>query len=155
MNQKIKIADKTNSYTITSFYNYYLDNIEKDTVYDIPYSVYRKIITEYFQYIRDEVIEKGKRVRMPNRMGTIQIVKKQPKFWDKRSLRLDYNETKKTGKLVYLLNEHSNFYKYRFHWDKTDILTHNKTWYQLVMTRSNKRHLAQLIKNKEMDYEEV
>lgn len=155
MNQKVKIADQTNSYTITSFYNYYLDNIEPDTVYDIPYSVYRKIVTEYFQYMRDELIEKGKRVRMPNRMGTLQIVKHQPKFWDRRSLRLDYNETKKTGKIVYLLNEHSNFYKYRCHWDKTDILTHNKTWYQLVMTRSNKRRLAAIIKQHLLDYEEV
>ena len=137
MNQKVKLADKTESYTIPSFYNYYLDNIEEDTIYDIPYSVYRSIVTEYFQYLRDELIEKGKRVR------------------DRRSLRLDYKATKEQGKLVYLLNEHSNFYKYRCHWDKQDILTSNKTWYQLQLTRTNKRHLASLIKNKIMDYEEV
>lgn len=155
MNQKVKLADKTESYTIPSFYNYYLDSIEEDTIYDIPYSVYRSIVTEYFQYLRDELIEKGKRVRIPNRLGYVQIVKHLPKYWDRRSLRLDYKATKEQGKLVYLLNEHSNFYKYRCHWDKQDILTSNKTWYQLQLTRTNKRHLASLIKNKIMDYEEV
>lgn len=155
MNEKVKSADQTTSYTIPSFYNYYLSNIEKDTAYDIPYTTYRKIVTEYFKYLRDELLEKGRRVRIPCRLGYIQIVKHLPKYWDKRSLRLDYKATKEQGKIVYLLNEHSNFYKYRCYWDKSDMLTNNKTQYQLVLTRTNKRHLAQLIKNKIMDYEET
>ena len=35
------------------------------------------------------------------------------------------------------------------------MLTSNKTMYQLVMTRDNKRRLAQIIKNKERDYLEL
>jgi hypothetical protein len=66
-----------------------------------------------------------------------------------------YAETKKVGKIVYHLNEHSNFYKYRYYWNKHNMLNHNKTMYQLIMTRDNKRRLAQIIKNKERDYLEL
>nr|DAL58526.1 MAG TPA_asm: hypothetical protein [Bacteriophage sp.] len=41
MNELNKSANKTASYTIPSFYNNYLSSIEPDTVYDIPYSIYR------------------------------------------------------------------------------------------------------------------
>ena len=80
---------------------------------------------------------------------------KRPKYLDKRSLRIDYQATKQTGKLIFLLNEHSDMFKYRFMWSKVDMLATNKSKYQLVATRANKRTLAQIIKNREMDYEEV
>lgn len=51
MNEPNKLADKTKSYTIASFYNDYLSGIEKDTVYDISYTLYRNIITDYFKYL--------------------------------------------------------------------------------------------------------
>lgn len=102
MNQKVKNADKTKSYTISAFYNSYLDDIEQDTIYDISYSLYRKIITDYFQYLRDELIERGKCVRLPYRMGSVQIIKNKPKYYDKRSLRIDYQSTKQYNKLIFL-----------------------------------------------------
>ena len=51
MNEPNKSANKTASYTIPSFYNNYLSSIEPDTVYDIPYSVYRQIVTDYFSIL--------------------------------------------------------------------------------------------------------
>lgn len=155
MNQKVKIAEKTKSYTVASFYNSYLDNIEPNTVYDVSYKQYRSILTDYFKYLREQLLYHSKCVKLPNRLGTIQIVKHRPKFYDRRSLRIDYQSTKKYNKLIFLTNEHSDFYKYRCHWDKTNILIKNKTGYQLVMTRANKRELAQIIKNKLYDYQEL
>lgn len=155
MNEKVKTADKTKSYTIPSFYNSYLDDIEQDTVYDIPYQLYREIVTEYFQYLRDELIEHSKCVKLPYRMGTVQIVKHKSKYYDKRSLRIDYQATKQYNKLIFLTNEHSDFYKYRMHYNKTDVLVPNKTKYQLILTRANKRRLATIIKNQITDFEEL
>ena len=155
MNEKVKQADKTKSYTIPSFYNDYLDSIEKDTVYDIPYEQYRKIVTDYFLYLRDELLEKSKCVKLPYRLGSIQIIKSRPKYLDKRSLRIDYQATKQYNKLIFLTNEHSDMFKYRIYWDKHDMITPNKTQYQLIMTRANKRYLAQIIKNKIHDYQEL
>lgn len=155
MNEINKLANKTASYTIASFYNDYITNIEPDTIYDIPYTLYRKIIIEYFQFMRDELIERSKEVRLPYRLGTICIVKRKPKHYDSRSLRIDYQETKKQNKLILLDNTHSDMYKYRLYWKKYDMLVSNKMKYQLTMTRANKRNLAYNIKNKIHDYIEL
>ena len=82
-------------------------------------------------------------------------MKSKPKHLDKRSLRIDYQATKETGKLIFLLNEHSDMFKYRFMWSKVDMMVSNKSKYQLVATRANKRRLAEIIKQKELDYQEV
>ena len=149
MNEINKSAKRTKSYTIASFYNDYLSSIESDTVYDIDYNKYRAIVTDYFKYLQKQLIDEG------NRMGTLQIIKSRPKHLDKRSLRIDYQATKQTGKLVFLLNEHSDMFKYRFLWSKVDMMVPNKSKYQLVATRANKRNLAQIIKQRLCDYEEV
>lgn len=155
MIEPIKSADKTKSYTIPSFYNSYIKDVEEGTVYDIDYTKYRQIVTEFFQHLRDMLLEESRKVRLPYRLGTIQIVKKRPKHLDARSLRIDYQATKQFNKLIFLTNEHSDFFKYRIHWSKINVIVPNKSKYQLTMTRANKRHLAQLIKNKIHDYEET
>lgn len=155
MNEPNKSANKTKSYTIASFYNDYLTSIEPDTVYDIDYTKYRAIVTDYFQYLRQRLIEEGKRIKLPYRMGSLQIVKSRPKHLDKRSLRIDYQATKQYNKLILLTNEHSDYQKYRYLWSKIDMNVPNKSKYQLVATRANKRRLCQIIKNKELDYEEI
>lgn len=155
INENNKYADKTKSYTIPSFYNYYLQNIERDTEYDISYQLYKKILVDYFKYIQREVLENSKEFKLPCRLGTIEIVKSRPKEYSGKSLRIDYQATKQEGKLVYLLNEHSDYYKYRIYWNKQQSTALNKTRYQLIMTRANKRRLAAIIKNKEHDYREL
>lgn len=155
MNEPNKSAKNTKSYTIASFYNDYLTCIEPDTVYDIDYTTYRAIVTDYFQYLRQRLIEEGKIIKLPYRMGNVQVIKSRPKHLDKRSLRIDYQATKQYNKLILLTNEHSDYMKYRYWWNKIDMMVPNKSKYQLVATRANKRRLCQIIKNKELDYEEI
>jgi hypothetical protein len=40
-------------------------------------------------------------------------------------------------------------------WNKIDMLVPNKSKYQLVLTRANKRRLAVIIKNRLIDFEEI
>lgn len=141
-----------NSYTITDFYEHYKSNIDLNTVYDVESTVYRSVVEEYLKYFATQVIENSKDMKFPYRLGRLSIVKRQPKNFDSRSLRIDYHESKVQGKVVYLLNEHSNYYKYRYYWSKRDCMIPNKGKYQFVATRANKRRLAQIIKNKEHDY---
>lgn len=150
-----RYINKTKSYTIPSFYKDYLNNIERNTVYDIPYETYKKIVTIYFEWLRDQLLEESKEVKLPYRLGTIEIVKHKPKQFNGGSLRIDYQATKKENKLIYLLNEHSDYYKYRLYWNKQTSNAVNKSKYQLILTRNNKRHLAQIIKNKIHDYREL
>lgn len=153
--QTEKLNYNRKSYTIADYYVSYKNYIEQDTVYDIPYSTFRNIVSDYFKYIQQEVIERSKEFKLPCRLGTLCIVKRQPKNFDSKSLRIDYHESKVQGKIVYFLNEHSNFFKFRLHWSKKESLLTNKTKYQFILTRANKRRLAQIIKNKEHDYIEI
>lgn len=143
------------SHTIVDFYNFYISNIEKNTVYDVDYKVYRQVIEEYFRFIANEILENSREFKLPCRLGNISVVKRQPKNFDTKSLRIDYHESKIQDKAVYFINEHSNYFKFRFLWSKKESMLINKTKYQFVATRNNKRRLAQIIKNKEHDYEEI
>lgn len=147
-----KINYKRKSYTIADYYQYYLNQIERDTIYEVDYRTYKKVLTDYFIYLRDQIIEESKEVKLPCRLGTIQIIKHQPKEFTGKSLRWDWKATKETGQPVYLLNEHSGFFKYRYHWNKQNCLIKNKIKYQFIASRDNKRYLCQIIKNKVHDY---
>lgn len=140
------------SYTISDFYEFYLSYIERETVYDVDYKTYRQIVEDYFKYIVEEIMENSREFKLPCRLGNLSIVKRQPKNFDNKSLRIDYHESKVQGKAVYFINEHSSYYKFRFLWSKKDCLLTNKTKYQFVASRANKRRLAQIIKNREHDY---
>ena len=142
-------------YTIADFYLSYKEYIEAGTQYDVDLKTFKAIVTDYFKYIRDSIMNESKEVKLPCRLGTLQIVKHQPKEFTGKSLRWDWKATRETGKPVYLLNEHSNFYKYRFYWSKKDCLLTNKGKYQFIASRQNKRDLAQIIFNKERDYPEL
>lgn len=152
MKERTKYNRKSN--TIADFYIRYKQNIEQDTVYDVDLKTYKAIVTDYFKYIRDQIMLECKEFKLPCRLGTLQIVKHQPKEFTGKSLRFDWKATKESGKPVYLLNDHSNYFKYRFFWSKKDCLLTNKTRYQFVASRENKRNLAQLIINQIKDYPE-
>lgn len=143
------------TYTITDFYQYYLQNIDRDTVYEVPYTTYKSILLEYFKYIASLIMDKSYEVKLPCRLGTISIIKRKPKNFNSKSLRIDYHESAIQNKAIYFINEHSNYYKYRFYWCKQNCITTNKGKYQFIASRANKRRLAQIIKNKEHDYVEV
>lgn len=155
IHEQNKSANKTKSYTVASFYNDYLNSIEKDTVYDVDYKTYRSIVTDYFRHLQQNVIEEGKLIKLPYRLGNLQIIKSRPKHLDKRSLRIDYQATKEHNKLILLDNQHSDGFKMRAWWNKTDVMVPNKSKYQLVLTRANKRRMAVIIKNRLIDYEEL
>lgn len=141
-------------YTIADFYLSYKKYIEKDTPYDVDLKVFKSIVTDYFKYIRDEVMLNCKEFKLPCRLGTLSIVKHMPKEYTGKSLRWDWKATREAGRPVYLLNEHSGYFKYRFFWSKKDCLLTNKSRYQFVASRDNKRNLAQIIFNKLKDYPE-
>ena len=145
---------ETKSYTGKDFYRSYIDYVSDNPLYQVDYKTFRGIINDYFKYLRDELIENGKEIKLPCRLGTLSIVKHKPKEYSGRSLRIDYAESKKYNKVIYHLNDHTGGYKYRFYWNKHNMLTKNKTMYQLIMTRDNKRYLAQILKNRVRDYVE-
>ena len=84
---------KTKSYTIKDFYESYNNFIEGNELYTIDYKVYREIVTDYFKYIYDRVIEQSAEFKLPCRLGSLCVVKHLPKHYDSKSLRVDFKAT--------------------------------------------------------------
>ncbi len=143
------------SYTIADYYMSYKEYIEPGTQYDVDLKTFKAIVIDYFKYIRDEIMYNCKEFKLPCRLGKLSIIKHQPKEFTGKSLRWDWKATRELGKPVYLLNEHSNYYKYRFYWQKKECLLTNKSFYQFVACRENKRTLCNIIKSKMRDYVEL
>lgn len=143
----LKIRKNKKSYTIADIYR---DYIKKNDV-ELNYARYKRIIDEFNKVVKEEILERSQPFKMPYGLGTICIAKYKPKSYSDQSLSTDYKSTKEVGKRVYHLNEHSNGYKYRLYWSKIPMVFSDRYKYQLCMVRENKRHLAQLIFNKQ-DY---
>lgn len=152
MRAKLKYNRKC--YTIPDYYISYKQYVDQDTQYDIDFKTFKAIVTDYFKYLRDEILQNCREVKLPCRMGTLQVIKHLPKEYSGKSLRLDWKATRELGKPVYLLNLHSSYYKYRFFWSKQGCLLTNKGKYQFIASRDNKRTLAKLILNRLKDYPE-
>ena len=142
-----KIRNRKQSYTTYDIYNNY------DKRDQIPYSTFRGIVDKLNDSILS-VLQNGQNYKLPCSLGTVQIVKYKPKEYNKQSLSIDFNESKKLDKRIYHLNEHSNGYKYRLYWSKQPFSFTNRYKYQLCFTRANKRQLAQLIFNNK-DYLDI
>lgn len=141
-------------YVLKDMYKEYLKDKEEGSPYIISYNMFVKLCTEYYKEIMDHVFNSGM-FFMPYRMGNLSIIKKLPKRMDEKTLPTDWQKTVELGKRVYQLNDHSNYYKFRFHWAKKNCYVSNKSGYRLVFTRENKRRLAQIIKSGEDNYFEL
>ena len=143
-----------NPYTFADMYKEYIKDKEEGSPYHISYSDFVYICSEYYKAISAHILKGGIHF-LPYRMGNVSVVKKRPKKLDKYSLSPDWAMTQKLGKLVLHTNDHTDYYKYRFHWSKTDCYVKNKGKYRLVFTRDNKRQLAKNVKSREYEYFEL
>lgn len=142
----LKIRKNKHSYTISDIYRAYCQTNE-----EVPYVRYKRIIDSFNKVVKDEILERSQPFKMPYGLGMICIVKYKPKTYTSKSLSVDYKSSKEEGKRIYHLNEHSNGYKYRLYWSKIPQTFPDRYKYQISLVRENKRHLAQLIFNKQ-DY---
>jgi len=114
--------------------------------------LFRKICDEFNKLIIDEILISSEEIRLPYRLGTVRIKKSKMKYDDKNKLKIDWAASRKLGKRIYHLNDHTGGYKYRFYWTKG--IVKNITAYSFIPTRTNTRTLASILKdkNRQLDY---
>jgi len=128
-----------------------------------------KIVNEFNKHIMQFVFD-GDEVKLPEKMGTISVKGKKIKTeFDEELGRItnqavDYQETnklwakcpecQKKKQMVYHLNEHSDGIRYKFFWSKERMIVEYKLFYTMIFTRTNKRHLSQLIQKGQEFYVE-
>lgn len=148
-----KAKDEPKSYTTYHMHRYYIQKYGWGNLYSVHRKLYAEILDEYNKYIMDLVINKAYEFVMPSGLGVIVVVKKcRIKYPGHLKYSVDFNESRKAGKTIYHLNEHSGNYKYRFMWYRDTYRYNMIKEYRLDMCRGAKRTLASAIKNKITDY---
>ena len=145
--QELLSNNKVSSCTLRQSYKEY------DDFYKVGYKKYRSICEEFNKMIIDEILLNAKEFKMPYRLGTLRILKKEMNYSvSKNKLKIDWYETNKYKKTIYHLNDHTDGFNYRWFWSKKKAIIKNKTIYSFQATRTNKRRLATLLKNNKVDY---
>ncbi len=146
-----------NPYTIVDMYKNYISKIDKESVYNIDFKTYSEIVSMYNKIMIENLYD-GFIMYLPYKLGSFQIVKKKMYFNTQlnKKLGIDWAATVKYGKVIHHTNEHSDGYKFLFHWDKKRSGgIKNINSYRFVPTRTIKRTLASIIKKDKRDYFEV
>lgn len=138
-------------YTMPDFYKSYIEEVVEGSGYDVSYNTFRDICEDYYKGIVDHLFEGGF-YNLPYNTGEISIKGKRVKKMTSKTMPVDWEQTNKLGKKVFHINDHSNYYKFRFAWSKLYRHFKNKSNYRLVFTRENKRRLAKIIKSGDYNY---
>jgi hypothetical protein len=134
--------------TLKDAHKHYADEVVKDTFFDVEYKTYRKACEMFNKRISEKILKSAEEFQLPYRLGTIRVKKKKMSFKDKKRLKIDWQETKKLGSVVYHMNDHTDNYRYGWKWDKSNAIVKNKKVYSFMPTRNNKRTLAALLKDR-------
>jgi hypothetical protein len=160
-------------YKSKSLYDFYIKSLPssyKRTDYNVKTRVYTKILRRVSELIIEAIILDNFEYTLPYRMGKLFVYKRKIKYkldnegnLIKKSLPIDFQATKKlwledskakeVRQKVYHTNDHSDGYKYYFHWRKKDIVVKAFYYYALKPIRRNNRYLAKCVKeNQNLDF---
>lgn len=152
-------------FSTLDYYSYFRKNfkglkfkskyIEGSSSSSIDVKLYRAVLSDYFKEVIKYLYENN-RYTIPCNLGWIYIAKTKSKIHKKYSpgiaLPVDWKESKRLGKKVYLLNEDREGFVYKFYWKK-GRRHFGLRWYRFIPSRANKRNLAKILKqNKEVDF---
>jgi len=142
-------------YTIKEIYKFYKEDIGNNHLYNIDQVSYCNIIYDFYKNIMNSVMRDNIEFKMPYGLGELRVAKTKVNLNRLNIRSVDWVNTVDNGKYIYHLNEHTRGFKYFFHWQKKRKKIKNLFYYRLVMTRTNKRLLAKLIKTGKYDYFEL
>jgi len=132
-------------------YKDYIKNFDIDSPYYVTAEEYYRMCGDYYKGMVRKIMYDGVALKLPFRLGHLFIVKRKPKDLV-ANLTIDWEQTKKFGKWIRYINDHTRGFRFRFFWSKKQCMVVNREMYRLVFTRGNKRLLAKLIKSGNFDY---
>jgi len=150
-------------YKRKDIYRYFVKN---NSSLKITSSQHGKILNMFNKEVSNLILTKAFEFLIPARLGGLRILKYKPSIkiredgsLDTSNLSVDWKKTnelwesdsssKEQKKLIYFTNEHSEGYQYKWYFTNYRSNCINKSAYCFRPSRSNKRKLAELIKNKD------
>lgn len=154
------------SHGLKDFYKFYRNEYKhkkftskfwpKHDKYVVNYPLYATIIAEFNKRVSEEIVLNAAVFRIPAGLGYLKIQKKKMdlKFLkEERQLKIDWKRSKEHNRLVFHLNEHSDFHRFRWSWNKKSIRIPNHSPYNFKASRTNNRAISKAVKsNKSIDY---
>lgn len=151
-------------FTIKDIYKRYINTIEKNTIYDIKQVKFTSILKRFNTEILDLIVLKGYEVKLPM-LGVVRVSGRKVKLkldengnLDTSRLPVDYKATKelwsrdleaaKNKKLIFITNNHTDGYKYFFHWTKGRVKSISAVSFKLY--RHHSRLISKVLKNREV-----
>lgn len=135
---------------------------EQNPQVNIDSKQYKEIINSLNLYYLEYILDTGNIAILPYGLGKMMIQKNKRKLRRTKdgssvymSAPVNWNETKKQGKVIYHLNESTDGFAYRYHWFKNaSYMSHNMIW-SMVMTTQAKKMLKNRIDCEEKDYKNL
>lgn len=140
----------------------YLEFCKKNSSIDLTFEQYKSIIYTYNELLVKVLLETGDAIKLPFGLGTLVINKYKPTKYridkngvEKVNLPIDWQETKKQGKYIYLLNTHTEGYKYYFMWNYWKARMRMSYIWKFEMARVNSRLLNSYLKKHNSPYRDI
>ncbi len=136
---------KTYFYSYKHFFASYqkeLDRDEKECKLDEDQ--YKSFISDFFIEIMTKIVRENFSFVMPYRLGIIMVKAYKE---GKDSLSVNWNETKKQGKLVRYVNDHSFRWSFGILWKKHHMNLRNAKFYNYRAHAKTKRELTKTIRD--------
>lgn len=122
-------------YTLT-IKDFYLEYKKRKGDEALDYKTYRSILEDMFCEIQRAIIYDRLMWQMPYGLGSTYIMAKKNANLKKSKKAIDFNLTKKLGKVVRHLNQHTFGVYFGFKWNKTYSRFRNKAYYTFTATTS-------------------
>lgn len=148
--KKRRINRASGCFTENDMYNYYKRNKDGSN-YDIDRKLYKEILFRFHKKGMKYMIEDSGELCFPCYLGKMSIRKTKPlvnKENSKVSYAKDYYNSKKYGKKIYHMNNHTNGYIMRFFWSKTNSLAtrvRGSELYNFRAVRKNREYLSRIV----------
>lgn len=150
-----------NSYGVYDAYKYYRKNKPKDSKYVLTESQYFSIVRKINNMLAEDIMS-NKDIKLPARLGTLEIRKYSPNIsWKDGKLKvgmpIDWDQTLKlwfeddSAFKQKTLIRHNVKEVFKVHYNKADANYTNKSFYVFTINRDIKRKLKDRIKGKLID----
>lgn len=154
-----KNCRKKQKYYDTGSKQCYLKYVEKYPDTKLDFETWRKGVRTFNTNCWMYILDSGDRVKVPP-IGSFAVSKKKMRKFVKVgeeehiTLPIDWQKSKKAGKRVYLLNTHSDGYKYWYQWFGVDAYFAGSYIWQCRFCRIPSRTLGKYIKEKGPEFAE-
>ena len=119
----------------------------KKDIGELTFDQYNTAIQRYLKWMANTLLDVGSIILCG--LGKVEILGRER---DLNRLRVDFVQTKKLGKTVYHLNEHTDGITYSFRWFKSKVRVRYKFAYKLIISKPNRRTLFKLVTQHNKEY---